>query len=205
MNPAKIRLQAAVALLGITASVACTGHRSAALDAKGPSPSPTLAPNVFFEEGKLVFLGVNAALARFNLEDPILPLEIAVANKGLQRLTVGPEMITLRDRMGGAWPAASPSESVGKGLRSSFDRNLMPVPFPDIVRLRFSSFTPVPATFASRAGNETMSRTVEMAKNTRLLTQIWFPNPGGDLRGKVFDVQLDSPELPDPVFVTIRF
>ena len=204
-KPVSLGVLLALTLLGISSGCAGAGKSAPSADPAGPRPSETLAPSIFYDEGKLVFVGVNAALARFSLDEPLIPLEIAVANKGLTKLTVGPEMITLRDKKGGAWPVAAPEESVGKSSRSSWDRNLMPVPFPDIIRLRFSSFTQVPATYGFRPVDYTMSRTAEMAKNTWLLAQIWFPNPGGDLKGKVFDVQIDSPELPDPVFVTIRF
>jgi hypothetical protein len=173
---------------------------------EGPEPSPTLAPSIFFTEGKLVFFSVNAHLARFRLKDDLIPFEIAVANKGLQNLTVGPEMITLREPKGGsAWPVASLTESLGQSTRTTFDRKLMPVPLLDVVRLRFAGYKPVPATYGFRPGDYAMTRTVEMTKHRWMYAQIWFPNPGGDLKGKIYEVWLDAPELSDPVFVTIKF
>lgn len=170
-----------------------------------PVPSPTLAPSIFYEEGDLVFLGVNVHIARFSLDADLLPVEIAVANKGIEQLRVSPEHITLRSPDGKSWPMASPEESAGSSLRSEFDRKLMPVPFRDIVELRFPNYTHIPSTFGLRGGNRTMTRTVEMRRNTWTLAQIWFPNPGGELKGKLFEIWLDSPELPEPVFTTVRF
>jgi hypothetical protein len=170
-----------------------------------PRPSPTLAPSVFFEEGKLVFLGVNTHLARFQLDAELIPLEIVVANKRLEQLRLSPEYITLRALDGQRWPVATREESAGSSLRSSFDRKTMPVPFIDLVKLRLSNYRYVPSTTALRGGNIDISRTAELRRNTWTISQVWFPNPGGELKGKLFEVWLDSPELPDPVFATIRF
>ena len=183
----------------------CAVSRPTTTASAAGGPSPTLAPLVFYEEGSLVFLGVNVNLATFSLDDELIPVEIAIANKGLQKLTVTPEGITLRSLEGRAWPAATPKESSGSSLRSSFDRKRMPVAFEDLVRHRFSEYRFVPASSGFRRGNRSMSRTAEMSRLTWTLYQVWFPNPGGELKGKEFEVWLDARELGDPVFVTIRF
>jgi len=188
-------------------SAGCAVSRSTApgTSPSQPVPSETLAPSIFYEEGKLVFLGVNVHIARFSLDADPLPVEIAIANKGIELLSVSPEHITLRSRDGDAWPMASEEESAGSSLRSEFDRNLMPVPFADAVKLRFPNYRHMPSTFGLRGGNRSMTRAVEMRRHTWTLTQIWFPNPGGELKGKLYEVWLDSPELPEPVFTTVRF
>ncbi len=114
----------------------------------------------------------------------MIPLEIAVANKGLQRLTVGLDGITLRDRAGHAWAAATLAESLGRSLRSEFDRSLMPVDFREVVRLRFSATRPVPANYGLRPGDHVMTRTAEMTRNTWMYAQVWFPIPAGNRRGR---------------------
>jgi hypothetical protein len=167
--------------------------------------SPTLAPYIHFEEGDLVFFAVNTHLARLSLNEDLIPLEIAIANKSLDMLTVAPELILLRDSEGNRWPVASASESAGKSLQSRFNRNLQPVPFLDTVRLQLSAYQPLPATFGLRPGDYTMTRTVELRKKTWIYAQIWFPNPGGELKGSQFEIWLNSPELPEPVFTTIQF
>jgi hypothetical protein len=192
-------------LLVILASCAYRRSTTPVTTGSEPAPSQTLAPSVYFEEGDLVFLGVNVHLAQFRLDADLIPVEVAVANKRLKTLTVSPERITLRSLDGTTWPVATPEESAGKSLRSSFDRKLMPVAFEKIVDLRFSTYRYVPSTFGLRGGNRTMTRTAEMGRRTWTLAQLWFPNPGGDLKGKLFEVWLEAPELPDPVFVTVRF
>ncbi len=190
----------------LTVAAGCiAGSRGTGSSKSRSQASPTLAPYIHFEEGDLAFFAVNTQLARLSLEEDLLPLEVAIANKSLELLTVAPELITLRDAAGNLWPVASAKESAGKSLQSRFARNLQPVPFPDVVRLRFSTYQALPATYGFRPGDYTMARTVEMRKRTWIYAQIWFPNPGGDLKGKEFEVWLNSPELPDPIFTTIHF
>ncbi len=200
----KIVLLSVVAVVAVTAG--CIGSGRGAGSSQGRSQaSPTLAPGIYFEEGDLAFFAVNAYLARLSLKEDLLPLEIAVANKTLDRLTVAPELIILRDENGKRWPVASVEESAGRSLQSKFARNLQPVPFLDTVRLRFGVYQELPATYGFRPGDYVMTRTVEMRKKTWIYAQIWFPNPGGELKGKQFEVWLNSPELPDPIFTTIQF
>jgi len=196
----------AVAILAVSGACVTGGRSQLATPADTEQPSPSLARGIYYEEGSLVFFAVNVELARFQLDKELLPLEIAVANKGLEKLTVGPEGITLHEVGGGkAWPMASPEESVSSSLRSSFDRQLQPVSLLEVVKQRFRAFTYVPTTLAERGGNISMTRTAEMARNTWTMSQVWFPNPGGDLKGKLFEVWLEAPELDQPVFTTIRF
>lgn len=197
----------ATTLLMLAGLAGCGSSRPVAQQDLQPmrEPSSTLAPSIFYEEGDLVFLGVNAHLARFHLDKELIPFEIAIANRGLHTLTVSPESITLRTARGRRFPVAQPEESVGSSLRSSFDRQLMPVPFIDILELRFSTYQFVPLTTGLRAGNQTISRTVKMARNSWTMAQVWFPHPGEEMKGKLYEVWLEAPELTDPVFTTIRF
>jgi hypothetical protein len=198
---------AGIVLATIVLAAGCVMSRSTAPDTTPSAQvaSETLAPSIFYEEGKLLFLGVNVHIARFSLDAELLPVEIAIANKGIEQLSVSPEHITLRSLDGKAWPVASAEESSGSSLRSSFDRQLMPVSFDDVVKLRFPNYKYKPSTFNLRRGNQNMTRTVDMRRNTWTRAQIWFPNPGGELKGKLYEVWLDSPELPEPVFTTVRF
>ena len=200
----KLVLISIVAVLAVTAGC-IAGARGTGSYPNRSQASPTLAPGIHFEEGDLAFFAVNAYLARLSLKEDLLPLEIAVANKALDRLTVAPELIILRDENGKRWPVAAAQESAGRSLQSKFARNLQPVPFLDTIRLRFSAYQPLPATYGFRPGDYVMTRTVEMRKKTWIYAQIWFPNPGGELKGKQFEVWLNSPELPDPIFTTIQF
>jgi len=207
----RFRVAGSIVLLGLLSLVtaACvTGGRSAITGVdQGTRVSPSLARGMYYEEGRLVFFGVNSGLAQFRLKDDLLPLEIAVGNKSLKRLTVGPEGITLREvgQGGRAWPMATPSETVSGNLRSQFDRNLQPVSFLEVVRLQLAGMKYIPTTFGLRPGNYEMSRTATLTSNTWTFSQVWFPNPGGELKGKLYEVWLEAPELEEPVFTVIRF
>ena len=56
----------------------CAVSRPTTTASAAGGPSPTLAPLVFYEEGSLVFLGVNVNLATFSLDDELIPVEIAI-------------------------------------------------------------------------------------------------------------------------------
>ncbi|MBD3869546.1 MAG: hypothetical protein IFK94_15610 [Acidobacteria bacterium] len=194
------------AVMALVATAGCIGGaRSTGWSPGRSQVSPTLAPYIHFEEGDLAFFAVNTHLARLSLKEDLIPLEIAIANKSMDLLTVAPELIILRDMEGNRWPVASAAESAGKSLQSRFSRNLQPVPFLDTVQLHFSAYQALPATFGLRPGDYTMTRTVEMRKKTWIYAQIWFPNPGGALKGRQFEIWLNSPELPEPIFTTIQF
>jgi len=170
----------------------------------GVTPSNTLSPTIYYEEGSLVFLAVDLNLSKYQLEADLIPVEIGIFNKGLQNLTVGPELITLRSRNNESWPVASAKESSGNSLRSSFDRNRQPVTLIELIDQRFGN-SRFKSSTGVRQGNATMNRTVSLLQREWTSAQIWFPNPGGELKGAIFEVWLNSPDLPDPVFTTIRF
>jgi hypothetical protein len=195
------------AQLSFCCFLGCVATRSTTARNTPPTrdASPTLAPCIYYEDGALVFFAVNAHLARFSLQDDLIPLEIAIANRGLKTLTVISENITLRTDSGQSFPVAQPEESAGSSLRSSFDRNLMPVSFVEILELRFSAYRFVPLTSGLRGGNQSMSRNAKMARHSWTLAQIWFPSPGENLKGRSYEIWFDAPELPEPVFTTIRF
>jgi len=193
-------------LLLVAGTIACVqSPNTSPSGVDKPKASPTLAPSIHYEEGKLAFLGVNVHLAKFSLDKDLVPLEIAVVNKGLATLTIGPESFTLRSLDGQAWPMAPPQESAGSSLRSDFDRKTQPVSFTDVLSLRFSIYKYIPSTFSSRGGNPSMTRTAPLARTTYTAFQAWFPNPGGELKGQLFEVWLEAPELPEPIFTTIQF
>ena len=198
------RVLCALALASVCAACATARVNEPGTSPSKPGPSDTLAPSIFYEEGKLVFFGVNAGLARLRPNGKLLPFEIAIENKGLEQLRVSAEYITLRSSDGRTWPVTPPEESEGSTLQSEFDRSRQPVSFQEIVGQRVGNSKYVPSTFGLRGGNITMSRTAELRRNTWTFSQVWFPNPGGELKGQLFEVWLDSPDLPDPVFTTIR-
>jgi hypothetical protein len=189
----------------VTAVIGCVSNQINTMPRDpGSTPSNTLSPTIYYEEGRLVFLSVDVNLSKYQLEADLIPLEIGIVNKGLQTLTVGPELITLRSRNNESWPVASAKESSGNSLRSSFDRSRQPVSFVALIDQRFGN-SRFKSSTGVRQGNATMNRTVSLLQREWTAAQIWFPNPGGELKGAIFEVWLNSPELPDPVFTTIRF
>ena len=90
--------------------------------------------------------------------------------------------------MGNGSPTVMPGASTSSGLSR-----------------RFSKYNFIPSTYGGRGGNPVLTRNVELERATYTFFQAWFPNPGGKLKGRLFEVRLESPELPEPVSTTIRF
>lgn len=188
----------------VVITAACASRTEVRQSTNATQASPTLAPSIFYEEGRIVFLGVNTGLSRFNTDDELVAVEIGIANKDLATLTVDLEGITLHEE-GKRWPAVSLRERAGHRLRADFERRMQPVSFEEVLQLRYPGFRRLAPNVGGGSGDRSLARTVGMARHTWLLTQVWFPHPGGDLSGRVFEVWLSAPELPDPVFTTVRF
>jgi hypothetical protein len=197
-NAAAIVLSTVLAVAG-TACAARTGERISI-----PATSRTLAPSIYYEDGRSLFLGVNTGLARFGAQQDLVPVEIAVANKDLPKLTVNLEGITLQAD-GQRWPAAAVEERAGSTLRADFERRTQPVSFRAALRTRFPIYREIQPNAGGTPRDRSLAREVELGQHTWVLAQVWFPHPGGELKGRTFEVWLQAPELEDPVFATVRF
>jgi hypothetical protein len=186
----------------IVAAAACAARSGSSIGE--PETSRTLAPSIYYEDGRSVFLGVNIGLARFATPEKLLPVEIAVANKDLSKLTLDLEGVTLQAD-GRRWPAASLEERSGSTLRADFERRTQPVSFRHVLETRFPIYREIQPNAGGTTRDRSLARRVELGKHTWVLAQVWFPHPGGDLRGRTFEVWLAAPELEDPIFATVRF
>jgi hypothetical protein len=174
------------------------------LRVSGPETSATLAPAIFYEDGRSVFFGVNTGSARLGARGVLVPVEIAVANKDLPKLTVNLEGFTLRSG-DERWPAAPVEESAGHRLRADFERRTQPVSFREVLRTRFPIYRELQPNAARTPSDRSLARQVELGQHTWVHAQVWFPHPGGDLKGRTFEVWFAAPELEDPIFTTVRF
>ena len=71
---------------------------------------PKLAQATWIEEGSLLSLIVSTRAARYRLDQPLIPLEVAVLNRGLEGLTLTRESFTLVDARGNRYPMAGRQE-----------------------------------------------------------------------------------------------
>ena len=190
------------ALVLLTASCATrqpmTGQVAADVDRK-------LSTFAFIEEGKLATFIVDTRPTRYREKERYVPVEVAIANRGVKQLSLTRESFTLADENGNRYPCASPKELLTNYDFLDLDRNLAELN--EIVFNRFGAMTAYPSKFsptrrASRPGESSVvTDNVQLPKFGYLLDMLYFPMPTTGLIGHKFELTVTAPELTDPVFV----
>ena len=174
------------------------GQETDALDRK-------LSTFAYIEEGDLMTLIVDTKATRYREKSPYIPLEIAIANRGLKQLVLTRESFTLIDEEGNRYPAASPRELIEGYEFLDLDRNQL-AELDGIVFNKFGAFTRYPSMFSPMRGHSfgrsnLVRDLVSLPRFGYLLDFIYFPAPKNGLLGKRFELFVDSRQLEDPVFV----
>jgi hypothetical protein len=167
-----------------------------------------LSTYAWIEEGDLVTFIVGTRATRYREETAYVPLQIAVANNGLRRLILTRESFTLIDEAGNRYPMATPRELLEgyEFLDLDQDPQTGLGELEDIVFNKFaahqrygSKFSP---THQARTSESQVVRDlVSLPRYGYIIDFIYFPQPAGGLKGHRFELFMDSPDLPDPVFV----
>lgn len=165
-----------------------------------------LSTFVFLEEGKLGTLLVGTRPSQYRREDPYVPFEISVANRGLERLTLTRESFTLVDDTGRRYPCAGPGELMSGYQFLDLDRRLQEIG--EIVFNRFSAMTRYPSQFSPLRQGSTVPGTSTLVRDAVYLPRfgymidvIYFPMPeGGIPSGRAFELFVDAPELDQPIY-----
>ena len=175
-----------------------TGQQAADVDRK-------LSTFAFIEEGKLATFIVDTRATRYREKERYIPVEIAVANRGLKQLTLTRESFTLADEAGNRYPCASPKELLDNYEYLDLDRNLSELS--EIVFNRFAAMTAYPSKLSptrlfGRPGQPaTVTDTVSLPRYGYLIDMIYFPAPTTGLKGHKFELTMSTAELTDPIFV----
>ncbi len=197
-------MRRSIAALSILFCAACatrqpmTTTTPAAVDRK-------LSTFAYIEDGKLVTLIVDTRPTRYRESEPYVPVEIALANRGVKQLTLTRESFTLADEQGNRYPCASPKELLSGYDFLDLDRNLAELP--GIVFNRFGAMEAYPSKFsptrrAPRPSESTVvTDTVQVPKFGYILDMLYFPMPTTGLKGHRFELTMSAPELTDPIFV----
>ena len=170
-----------------------------------PDVDRKLSTFAFIEEGKLATFIVDTRPTRYREKERYIPVEIALANRGVKQLSLTRESFTLTDENGNRYPCASPKELLANYDFLDLDRNLAELS--EIVFNRFGAMTAYPSKFSptrrpSRAGESTVvTDIVQLPKFGYLLDMLYFPMPGTGLVGHKFELTMSAPELTDPIFV----
>lgn len=194
---------AVVLILGLTAAGCAArqpirGQEASDLDRK-------LSTYAFIEEGDLATVIVGTRATRYREESAYMPLELCIANNGLKRLILTLESFTLVDEEGNRYPAASPRELMEGYEFLDLDRDRL-AELDSIIFNKFAAHTRYGSKFspthAASFGRENLVRDrVSLPKFGYILDFIYFPAPPNGLKGHRFELFVESPDLPDPVFV----
>ena len=170
-----------------------------------PDVDRKLSTFAFIEEGTLATFIAGTRPTRYRENERYVPVEIAIANRGVRQLSLTRESFTLTDENGNRYPCASPKELLANYDFLDLDRNLEELG--EIVFSRFGAMTAYPSKFSptrrpSRAGESTViTDSVQLPKFGYLLDMLYFPMPATGLLGHKFELAMTAPELTEPIFV----
>ena len=164
-----------------------------------------LSTFAYIEEGKLATFIVDTRPTRYREKESYVPVEIAIANRGVRQLSLTRESFTLVDENGNRYPCASPKELLANYEYLDLDRNLAELD--GIVFNRFGAMTRYPSNFSptrfsSRPGeSRVVIDSLELPKFGYLLDMLYFPMPATGLLGHKFELTMTAPELTESIFV----
>lgn len=188
-----IALALAAALASCASNQKVRGQEVSGLDRKWSAFS-------YIESGDLVDLIVDIQAARDRADAPYIPLQIAVANRGLRMLTLTRESFILLDSEGNRYPCASPEELLQNYEFLDWDRQLGELR--NVVHTRFAAFVEYDSDFSpTRMDTRVVRDFVELPKFGYMIDFIYFPTPSTGAKGQRLELFVDAPELDDPVFV----
>ncbi|HEX4823320.1 MAG TPA: hypothetical protein VFV19_03335 [Candidatus Polarisedimenticolaceae bacterium] len=165
-----------------------------------PSTDRKLSKFAFIEEGKLVTLIVDTRATRYREKEKYVPVEIAIANRGVKQMALTRESFTLTDEKGARYPCASPKELLDNYEFLDLDRDLQELP--EIVFNRFGAMNPYPSKFSpTRSVGTVVTDHVELPRYGYVIDMLYFPAPATGLKGHKFELAMTAPELADPIFV----
>lgn len=174
--------------------------------ARRPAPGPdALDPKFsiasYIEEGAEVALIVGTRPTGFKEDEPYVPFEIAIVNKGLERLSLTRESFTLVDEEGNEYPAVGRDELARSYGNVDLDRRLGEIG--PIVRGRFQAYTQVPSVLTP-SFDKPIDRRLYLRRFNFAVDFLYFPRPATGVRGRRFELFMRAPELEAPVFVKLR-
>jgi hypothetical protein len=163
-----------------------------------------LSTFAYIEDGDLVDFIVATKATRYRDGEPYVPIEVGVANRGLKQLTLSRESFVLIDAEGNRYPAAGPSELMQSYEFLDLDQRLLELR--GVVDTKYAAMTPYPSKFSpTRAASSRRSNlvrdTVSLPRFGYMLDILYFPAPSTGVKDQRFELFLQAPELPDPVFV----
>jgi hypothetical protein len=187
---------AVAAMVSIAFVTGCGAPKKAPTDV-----DPKLTNTAYFEEGDLMtfVVGIRAALSR---EDKgYIPLQIAIVNNGLEGITINREFFTLVDENGNRYAPVGFDELKKDYRVMDLDKKLADLD--GVILGKYQAFQQEPSTLTESFDRPTLLVT-KLPKFSYIIDWLYFPKPEEGAKGRRFELFLDAPELPDPVFVRFR-
>ena len=154
----------------------------------------------YIEEGDLMALCVSTYATRFREEDKYIPLEVAIANRGLRNLTLTRESFTLIDEEGNRYSLVPSKELLENYEKQDFDRRFAHI-F-SVVIAKFELYTQAQSNFEpERMSSRIVIDKVELPKFFYMVDMLYFDQPKTGLKGKKFELFITAKELEEPIFV----
>ncbi|UCF66113.1 MAG: hypothetical protein JSV80_09920 [Acidobacteriota bacterium] len=169
---------------------------------------PRLGPTTYYEEGLIAFLGVdtNAACKSVKRDNELFPLAFVYVNKTKDNLRLTTESITLRDDAGTVYSLASYREFREKYVSRAAADNRLSESFRRFTNMHLgispdglAPYTQDPLPFYGLQGAR--SDRLELGASRFVRGLLFFPKPPGGLKGRLFELNVSSPDLADDIFV----
>jgi hypothetical protein len=170
----------------------------------GPAPDvdPKLTTHSYIEEGDLVSFVVGTRPTGIRAKDEFIPFEIAVANRGLRTLTLSRESFQLVDSEGRRYHVASPQDLMERYEFLDWDRQLSELP--GIVDQRYAVYTRYRSKLSPTREFDVSGVVQDLTQVPQygyIIDYIYFPRPESGVTNRKFELFMEAPELPDPIFV----
>ena len=154
--------------------------------------SPKLNPFVHFEDGAVLFIGVDGRAARYVKEGSIFPLGIGLANQSREPLTFTRESFVLEAADGTRYPLVSLQEYNRDYTRSRSDLRLADS-FSEALASRFSNYGSLRrALYPAKGVFSTAADSFELGRLIWTRFYVYFPIPESGIHGQQFKLLVDA-------------
>ena len=202
-----------VALLLMVAglSASCARQINTQVEQNAPAVDKKFTLTFYVEEGELLSLivGARPTITRSKLN--YIPFEVGVVNRAVPNLTLSLESFTLIDEDGNRYPAVGEIElnknyegSVNADTALASNRTFRLGEIEPIIAGRYTTFRRQRGVLTPRTGRAELTNQF-LEQFSFAVNMIYFPRPANsEVRGEIFELFMDAPELEDPVFVRFR-
>lgn len=157
----------------------------------------------YIVESDTVSVGVAAYVARFREKEDYMPLEIGIANKMLDKLTLKRNSFILIDEDGNQYSLTPVKELLENYHKQESDLQIVHIT--QISRSLFGGLDQVQSNFQpGRVSDKLVTDKVELPKWYYMIDMLYFPRPATGIKGKKFTFRINTPELAQPIQVRFR-